>query len=130
MTQADIEAVLQQQSRFNEALNSADAEALIALADEAVTDMAAGMPAAAGKAAFAERARTIVGQYRTELNKHEVRQTDVSGDLAVVRSVFEGAWIPKDGSLRIELAGNWLQVWKRQPDGVWKLLHNIWNGDH
>lgn len=128
MNQADIEAVLQQQSRFNEAFISADAEAAIALADEAVTDMAPGMPAAAGKAAFAERMRTILGQYGGE-SKYEVRQTDASGDLAVVRSVFEGAWIPKDGSPRIDLGGNWLQVWKRQPDGGWKLLHNIWNGD-
>lgn len=129
MNQADIEAVLQQQSRFNEALNSADAEAIIALADEAATDMAAGMPAAAGKAAVAERIRTILDQYRVETKNHEVRQTDVSGDLAVVRCVMEGAWIPKDGSPRIELSGNWLQVWKRQPDGAWKLLQNIWNSD-
>jgi hypothetical protein len=23
----------------------------------------------------------------------------------------------------------WLQIWKRQPDGGCKLLHNIWNPD-
>ena len=49
MSQADIEAVLHQHSRFIEAIASGDAEGLIALADEAVVDMAPGMPTACGK---------------------------------------------------------------------------------
>ena len=36
MSQAHLEAVLQQQERFIEAVRSADAEAIIDLADEAV----------------------------------------------------------------------------------------------
>ena len=128
MSQEDIEAVLQQRSRFMKAITSGDAEGLIALADEAVVDMAPGMPTAAGKEQYAEGVRTLLDQNRTELTA-QVRQTEASGDLAFVRSDFDGGWVPKDGNPKIALAGKWLQVWKRQSDGSWKLLQNIWNRD-
>ena len=87
-----------------------------------------GVPASEGKAAFEERLRVIVERYRVEFGG-EVKQAEVSGTLGFVRAEFKGGWIPKDGSPPIQLKGKWLQIWKRQPDGGWKLLQNIWNRD-
>jgi ketosteroid isomerase-like protein len=127
-TQRDVGAVLHQHARFEELLVAGDLDGIVTLADEAVVDMAPGIPASVGKAAFEERLRMILGQYRVEIES-EVKQAEVSGDFAFVRSEIEGGWIPNDGSPPIQIKGKWLQIWKHQPDAGWKLLQNIWNRD-
>lgn len=127
-TRTDVDAVLRQQSRFGELLMAGDLEGILAISDDEVVDMAQGIPASVGKPAFEKRLESILDQYEVAMES-EVQQAEVSGDLAFLRSEFEGAWIPKDGSPKIEMKGKWLQIWKRQPMGDWNLLQNIWNSD-
>lgn len=127
-SQGEVGEVLEQHSRFVELMLSQDPEGIVNLVDDAVVDMAPGIPTSVGKLAFEERLQMIMEKYDTELES-EVTQAEASGDFAFVRAKFEGAWIPKDGSQPLRLKGKWLQIWKQQQDGEWKLLQNIWNRD-
>lgn len=127
-SQGEVGEVLEQHSRFGELMLSKDLEGILKLVDDAVVDMAPGIPTSVGKPAFEERLQMIMEKYDTELES-EVKQAEASGDFAFVRAEFEGAWIPKDGSQPLRLKGKWLQIWNQQPDGGWKLLQNIWNRD-
>jgi ketosteroid isomerase-like protein len=48
------------------------------------------------------------------------------GDLAVVRGVY--AYTMR-GAPAVGDTGKFLTVWRRQPDGQWRISHNIWNSD-
>jgi ketosteroid isomerase-like protein len=51
----------------------------------------------------------------------------IDGDYAVEISGYMIAVVPVSGSGRIRDDGRALTVWKRQPDGSWKIWQTIWN---
>jgi ketosteroid isomerase-like protein len=59
-----------------------------------------------------------------------VTTTDVmvAGDLAVETGTFALTLQPKTGA-EIKDKGKYLTVWKRQPDGTWKIVRDINNSD-
>ena len=59
----------------------------------------------------------------TVSNRHVV----LSGDWAIERGVFLWTMAIVGGGNTIENRGNFLAVWRRDPDGTWKIVHNIWN---
>ncbi len=52
----------------------------------------------------------------------------VAGDLAVETGTFTLTLQPKTGA-EIKDKGKYLTVWKRQPDGTWKIVRDINNSD-
>jgi len=53
-----------------------------------------------------------------------------SGDLAIARGSFTWKGTPKAGGLpEINDPGKWAAAYHRQPDGSWKCIFDIWNGD-
>jgi ketosteroid isomerase-like protein len=50
----------------------------------------------------------------------------VSGDLAVEHGRWRMTFVPKSGR-PVPSAGNFVHVWRRQPDGSWKLFRDISN---
>jgi uncharacterized protein (TIGR02246 family) len=52
----------------------------------------------------------------------------VAGDLAVETGTFAYTLQPKTGA-EIKDKGKYLTVWKRQPDGTWKIVRDINNSD-
>ena len=57
---------------------------------------------------------------------YEAEGLDVSGDLAVRYGRWRSKYLPK-GADTVRFAGNFVHVWRRQPDGSWKLLREITN---
>jgi ketosteroid isomerase-like protein len=55
------------------------------------------------------------------------RVIDIAGDLAVERILFSLKLIPTKGGTPIYDDGRFLTVWRRQPDGSWKMWQRIWN---
>ncbi len=55
------------------------------------------------------------------------RIIDVVGDCAVERVLFSLKLIPNKGGTPIYDDGRFLTVWRRQPDGTWKIWQRIWN---
>ena len=54
---------------------------------------------------------------------------EVSGGIALERVDFTVSVHPLDGGPPTRDAGKGLHVYRRQPDGSWKLAMDIWNGD-
>jgi len=73
----------------------------------------------AGKQA-ANEARTTDEMTVTNL------EVEVAGDMAFVRGVFSATSTPKEGGDSASVAGNYMSILKRQPDGSWKLYRDIW----
>jgi ketosteroid isomerase-like protein len=55
------------------------------------------------------------------------REITVAGDQAFERESFSATIIPKESGARILDDIRSLSVWRREPDGGWKISHQIWN---
>ena len=51
-----------------------------------------------------------------------------SGDLGYTTGTYEASWKGADGKPVTE-KGKYLCNWKKQPDGSWKAIHDMWNTD-
>jgi len=51
-----------------------------------------------------------------------------SGDLGFTAGTYEDSFKGPDGKLVTE-KGKYLCTWKKQSDGTWKAIHDIWNPD-
>src|SRR5262249_48126478 len=66
------------------------------------------------------------GRFSFALDSSELT---IAGDVAVERLAYSAVmWMASDAS-PVEDAGKGLHVYRRQPDGSWKLAQDIWNSD-
>jgi len=80
-----------------------------------ITDRAAQME---GLSALAQSDYTI---------EAEIRDLDLSGDLAVTFVAYSDTMTPNDGTEAESSTGRWAIVWKRGADGQWRIAREIWN---
>ena len=70
-----------------------------------------------GRRAIGELAKAHPWEHLTETPA----EIDGRGDLAFVR----GAWsITLNGK---PVAGNYIEVWQKQPDSAWQIIRKVWN---
>jgi uncharacterized protein (TIGR02246 family) len=65
--------------------------------------------------------------FRVTSSVEAEREETVAGDQAFVRAAFSVTIVPKEKGARILDDIRSLTVWKHQPDGTWKISHQIWN---
>jgi uncharacterized protein (TIGR02246 family) len=63
---------------------------------------------------------------RAEIKPVEI---EISGDWAFTRTALSGTMTPKDGGKPIELDGKEIALFRRQPDGSWKVARLIGNSN-
>lgn len=71
--------------------------------------------------------REFVNSNRVEWPRFEHGETIVAGDLAFHEYVYTMKATPKAGGQPAVGYGKGLQVLRREADGAWKILRNIWN---
>ena len=126
--EADIQAIKDIVADCNAAANASDADrVLVHYADDAVV-MPANAPADIGKEVIQAKARQVYGE-ATPQEELVVEDVEISGDLAVARVTWSGIFTPNDGSKPWEQNGNWIWVFKKQSDGVWKVTYSIWTNE-
>jgi ketosteroid isomerase-like protein len=52
----------------------------------------------------------------------------VSGDYAIKTGAYEMTVQPKKGKAMHDV-GKYVSVWKKQPDGSWKMVRDVFNSD-
>ena len=109
------------------AINSGDAAAMAAMyADDAV-NYSAGEEPAAGKAAILASAQKWLGSMKV----NATASTDtliVMGDLALEIGQYSGTMTPNAaGASPIQDHGRLMTLWKKQPDGSWKIFRDMSN---
>lgn len=110
------------------AFNQGNAAAIaVHFTDDALL-MAPGKPVAKGSKAVEVYYQSIFDEYATQLESH-YEEIEVSGNLAYGRGEAKVTLIPKKGGSSLVSTAKYLNILKKQPDGVWKTTHDIWNGN-
>src|SRR5687767_6767362 len=110
------------------AFNEGNAAAIAIHFTEDALLMAPGKPAASGKAAVQTYYQSIFDDYTTQLESH-YEEVEVSGNLAYGRGFAKVTLVPKKGGAPLTSTAKYLNILKKQPGGLWKTTHDIWNGN-
>ena len=65
--------------------------------------------------------------FRIDALSEPEREVTVNGDFALERSGYMVAIVPAAGGSRIRDDGRFFSIWKRQPDGSWKMWQTMWS---
>jgi ketosteroid isomerase-like protein len=110
-------------------VNAGDADAWIKLWDDRGVQLTPGAPANVGKDAIL---RAMRGAFETNdyqemvINNEEV---EVSGDFGFARGTYSLLLVPRAGGDGIPLDGKYLTIFKKQPDGIWKIYRDAFNSN-
>ncbi len=84
-------------------------------------------PVAVGKAA----AKKVWAAYFSDPTftiSWKTAHAEVTGDLGYTAGPYEASFKGPDGKT-VNEKGKYLCVWKKQNDGTWKAVHDMWNTD-
>jgi uncharacterized protein (TIGR02246 family) len=126
----DVAAIKALSDEFDVSLNAGDVEKLVSLnyAEDAVR-MPPNVPMSKGKAAILAWFKKEAEQYTLQID-NVPEDVQVDGDLAFMRGTFTGTVTPKAGGEPVQVKGKWMAVYKRQVDGSWKCICDIYNSDN
>jgi ketosteroid isomerase-like protein len=124
---ADAQALAMRDADWSAAAGSRDAKRVAAFyADDAIA-YPPNMPMAIGRAA-AEKVWAGAFADPSYRLAWKTVHADVRGDLGYTSGTFEESVTGPDGKT-VRGTGKYLCVWKKQGDGSWKAIHDMWNGD-
>lgn len=126
---ADVQAIKDANTAWDEAWTAGDADALASLyADNAVV-MAPNRPARVpGKDALRASSKKYFAQFKDE-NRSVLKGARVSGDLAVAWGTQETKTTAKAGGNPVQDKTKWITVYQRQLDKSWKIVWEMYNSD-
>jgi ketosteroid isomerase-like protein len=122
-------AVKSADASFQQAVAAKDLNRIMSFyADDAVL-MPAAKPLLTGKAAITNEWKELLAIPAFQ-NASKLAQVEVSAsaDLAYTRGSYETRLMGEDGKLVTE-PGKWLSVWRKQPDGSWRVAIETYNTD-
>jgi ketosteroid isomerase-like protein len=112
---------------FHQALRTNDAESLFTHVAEDVRMMPPGEPGVRGKAEMRTWYAGFLSQYHTTSLVLTDREVLVGDGWAVELGGYKWGLEPANGGDPVLDTGNYMQVWKRQPNGQWLFAREIWN---
>jgi uncharacterized protein (TIGR02246 family) len=123
-TTADVERAT---AAFHQALRANDTETFLSFVADDVVMMPPGEAPVRGKDALRAWYAAFLSQYRTSSLTLGGREVFVGDGFAVEVGSFEWGLSPAKGGDPVFERGNYMQVWKRQPDAQWRFEREIWN---
>lgn len=124
--EADLAAIEAFNRAYLKAINDEDIAALSALTTDGHIMLMPGRAPIVGKAANDEANGSAFERFDFEETWTPV-ETVVSGDWGHQRGTFTTIIIPKDGTARREVSGNFLRIYQRQPNGEWRMIRDMFN---
>ena len=127
-TAADEQILREKLQAWYAAANAHDLEALVTHYDDRAVLMAANRPTATGTDAIREY---FLAEWESAVVQvsGEVDEAHVSGDFAMLRGSWTATITPSDGSPSFDDAGSFVEVYRRQEDGSWRSVWDIWNSE-
>ena len=114
------------QDRFAASFMAGDPEGFLSVVTEDAVIMPPDEPPVAGHTAIRAWLEAFFAGYVTDL-EYTGSAITVAGDWAVEAYAFRWTLTPTDGSEPIRDQGKGVYVFRRQPDGSWKVARDIWN---
>ena len=128
-TEADIEAIDALRGSFAAAMSAGDVDGMMFDYAEDAVQMPPNEPAVRGTGAIRARHQAFLDQYEIVL-ENPAEEIFVTGDWGLLRGSYVISLTPKADGEPIQDAGKYLVTWRRQPDGSWRVAHEIWNSDN
>lgn len=126
LTANDKTAIASAAQAWMEAANAADWESLAAMYSEDAVFMPPNQPTVEGRA-------NILAWFEAfpPINNISLKQVDVDGvgDLAYVRGTYSITMTPEEGMGSITDTGKYIEIRRRQTDGSWLIVRDIYNSD-
>jgi uncharacterized protein (TIGR02246 family) len=127
--EADTDALKAYIEMWDEALNNGDVDGLVSFyADDAVR-MEADNPAWVGKNAIKAGFENSLSQMDAIEVKNSLEDVVISGDWTIARISWSATVTFKSVGEPTNTSGAAVSLRKRQPDGTWKTVWDIWNRD-
>jgi ketosteroid isomerase-like protein len=128
-TAGDVAALRAANARLETAVTQGKLDQIMSFyADDAVL-MPTAEPTITGKAAIAAEWKHVLAipdyQNRTRLLRVEVA---ASRDMAYTMGSYNSRMMGENGK-PVEEPGKWLTVWKKMPDGEWRIVMDTYNTD-
>lgn len=127
-TEKDKAAITAVSAARAKAFNKGDAGGIAVHFTDDAKLMAPGKPAATGKAAVQQYYQSIFDEYATRLESH-YEEVEVSGNMAYGRGFAKVILFPKKGGDSLVSTAKYLNILRKQSNGIWKTTHDIWNGN-
>jgi ketosteroid isomerase-like protein len=126
---ADITALDRLQRQVDSAITAADIDRyLMLLSDDAVLMPPNGAPIV-GKSAIGSWNESMADQFRIASYSSVDDEVIVAGDWAFRRASFDWTVVPARGGQTLRDSGKYLIVYRRHPDGSWRVARDIWNSN-
>ena len=122
----DMAAIQRCHDDFSRSMVTKDFETASRTYDDNAVLMPPNHPAVRGRNAIKE---WMAGFPPVLQFKIEIEESDARADLAYVRGAFSMVFQPEGAPGPIEEIGKYLEVRKKQPDGSWLLIADIFNSD-
>ena len=122
----DMAAIQRCHDDFSRSMVTKDFETASRTYDDNAVLMPPNHPAVRGRNAIKE---WMAGFPPVLQFKIEIEESDARADLAYVRGTFLMVFQPEGAPGPIEEIGKYLEVRKKQPDGSWLLIADIFNSD-
>lgn len=126
-SRAEDEAAIAAFNRlYLQAINDGDIEALAGLTTDDHLMISSGGPPLVGKQALVD---AMTGAFEAfDIDESWLpEETVVSGDLAYQRGTFLVLATPKAGGSPSRTTGNFMRIYRRQPDGAWVMVRDMLN---
>ena len=127
-TAADVQAVNQVREREIAFFSAGQPDSLAALFTTDAVIMSPGEPAVNGSAAIRSWAQATADQ-ATVQGKYTSSKIEVVGDWAIEHYTGMLTITPKAGGVAMEERMKGIHIYRRQPDGSWRIVHDVWNTD-
>jgi uncharacterized protein (TIGR02246 family) len=125
----DVAAIKALAVAWGPAITAGDAAALTEQFADGAIRLPPNGPIQVGKEAILSSLRAFLDLYSGE-EVDVVEDVRVVGDLAFARGTGASKSTPKvPGAAVIDDKGKWVSVYRRQSDGSWKIVVDIWNSD-
>ena len=124
----DLAAIEAFNRAYLAAINNEDIEQLSALTTEEHIMLMPNRPPLVGKQANDEANRRAFELFEFDEEWHPV-ETEVAGDWAWQRGTYRVTASPRAGGEDIVLEGSFLRIYRRQPDGSWRMIRDMFNSD-
>lgn len=126
--QADLAAIAAFNQQYLKAINDGDIQALSSLTNEDHLMLAPNRPPLAGREANDNAMRRAFEQFKIE-ESWSPEETVIDGDLGYQRGTFTVVATPRKGGASSTTRGQFLRIYRRQPDGSWRMTRDMFNSD-
>jgi uncharacterized protein (TIGR02246 family) len=120
---AEIERLGRQ---WEEAANTGQVERLIEVYAPDAVILPPGGPTIEGSETIRELFRQEFERFDTRI-AFTTQEIEIEGDMAYRRGRYVWRGTPRGSGQTIETTNKFLEIWRRQPDGTWRIAVDMWN---